>query len=257
MNGCFESKNVIVTGAASGIGYVTALAFATHGAYVVGVDMNRNGLRRWASDMDSRGGHGSYIECDISREQNVQQMISAVANQCPHIDVLVHMAAQFIISSVASASGEEWSRALNNNLTGAALCGRFAAAEMSKNGGGAIVLTASIAGMRAEKGFATYACGKAGLLMLAQSMAVEFGPANIRVNAVSPGPVDSPVLRRITANAKTDWDKWSTALRNRQCLQERMVRPEDVAEAVLFLAGDRARMITGTNLVVDGGYSVR
>jgi NAD(P)-dependent dehydrogenase (short-subunit alcohol dehydrogenase family) len=252
----FANKTVIVTGAASGIGRAIALAFANEGARVASVDMNACGARDCVAEIERNQGTGIAVECDVSREAGVENMVEQVKSKLGGIDILVSNAAIFLMSSALNAGAEDWQRVFANNVSAGAMCARYAAPSMRDGGGGAVVIVASISGLRAEPGFATYSCSKAALVMLARSMAVDLGPWNIRVNSVSPGPVDSPVLHRLTSEANVDWNQWSTAIANRQCIR-RMVQPEDIAQAVMFLASDQARMITGVNLVVDGGYTAR
>jgi NAD(P)-dependent dehydrogenase (short-subunit alcohol dehydrogenase family) len=252
----FENKTVIVTGAGSGIGHAIALAFGMAGARVAAVDINQCGAGLCVSQIEQNDGTAIAVACDVSREADVQKMIEQVTAAFGGIDILVSNAGIFLMSSALKAGPEDWERVFATNVSAGAMCARYAAGSMREAGGGAIVIIASISGIRAEPGFATYSCSKAALIMLARSMAVDFGSWNIRVNSISPGPVDSPVLRRLTSEANVDWDEWSTAIANRQCIHS-MVQPRDIAQAVMFLASDEARMITGVNLVVDGGYTAR
>lgn len=252
----FANKTVVVTGAASGIGRAIALSFGLEGARVAAVDTNGSGAGDCVAEIERNRGTGVAVECDVSREDDVQHMVQHVNSAYGGIHILVSNAAIFLMNSALNAGQEDWERVFANNVSAGAMCARYAAASMRDCGGGAVVIIASISGLRAEPGFATYSCSKAALLMLARSLAVDLGQWNIRVNSVSPGPVDSPVLRRLTSEANVDWNQWSTAIANRQCLH-RMVQPQDVAQAAMFLASDEARMVTGVNLVVDGGYTAR
>lgn len=169
---------------------------------------------------------------------------------------MVSNAGTLTIKGAGKATATEWARCFAINSTAAALCARHVCGWMRDAGGGAIVVVASISGSKAEPGFATYSSSKAALLMLTRSMAIEYGKWNIRVNAVSPGPVETPGLRRVVQEAHADWENWKERVCQLQCLPT-MISPDDIAKAVIFLCSDDARMITGANLVVDAGLLAR
>ena len=231
----FTNRVVVVTGGASGIGLATADAFAAEGARVYKLDIN-----------------GGDIQCDVGDDEQVRSAMETVERDAGRIDVLVACAAEFRMASAAEASGEDWSAVFRVNVTGVALSARYAAPAMHRSGGGSIVIVGSASGMRAEAGYATYSTSKAALWMLARCCAVDYGHYNIRVNVITPGPVDTPALRRELQRVGLTWGEFTRSVDIEQCLS-RVMLPDDIARSVLFLSSDEAKMITGANLVVDGG----
>ena len=221
-------KVAIVTGGGSGIGRATAQLFAAEGARVVLADINPASADEVAGSITRGGGTAFVVGCDISREAQVRDLISASVERFGRIDILV-------------------------NSAGTALCSRYAAEQMKRTGGGAIVILASIAGMKADPGYATYSSSKAAVLMLTRSLAIDFGGWNIRVNSVSPGAVNTPALRRELQRTNTSQKEFEAEIFRKQCLR-RLIQPDDIARCLLFLASDDANVITGANLVVDAGF---
>ena len=220
-------KVAIVTGGGSGIGRATAQLFAAEGARVVLADINPASADEVAGSITRGGGTAFVVGCDISREAQVRDLISASVERFGRIDILV-------------------------NSAGTALCSRYATEQMKRTGGGAIVILASIAGMKADPAQATYSSSKAALLMPTRSLAIDFGGWNIRVNSVSPGAVNTPALRRELQRTNTSQKEFEAEIFRKQCLR-RLIQPDDIARCLLFLASDDANVITGANLVVDAG----
>lgn len=250
-----KGKTAIITGAGSGIGRACAVELAKAGVNVVSVDVNVEANQRCLADIHAAGGNGITVCCDALSERGAHHMALAAAKAFDHVDVLVCAAGLMLIRSAEAALAAEWAAAFAANATGCALAARYTAAHMRRHGG-SIVLVGSISGIRPDPGFATYSASKAALLMLTRSLASEYGEFGIRVNQVTPGPVDTPGLRATVQGYGADWNHWRERIARMQCI-ERMVQPEDVAQAVLFLASDQSAMITGTSLIVDGGLLSR
>ena len=247
-----KGKVAIVTGGGSGIGRATAQLFAAEGAQIVLADLNLAAAKETAGTITREGGVAFAVSCDISREAQVRDLISAAVERFGRIDILVNSAARFLMKGGQEASEEDWHEIFATNVAGTALCSRYAAEQMKRNGGGAIVILGSISGMKADPARATYSSSKAAVLMLTRSLAIDFGGWNIRVNSVSPGAVDTPALRRDLQQTNTSPKEFEAEMFRQQCLR-RLIQPDDVARCILFLASDDASSITGANLVVDAG----
>lgn len=243
-----QGKATIITGSATGIGRAIALCFAREGARVVVADVND---RAGQATADEARGH--FVHCDASQPAQVRSMVDQVVAQFGGVDVLVNAAAHIGGMHDAVALPEsEWRDVLGVTLDGVFYCSKYAASEMLKCGGGSIVNIASVEGMMGAAGHAAYVTGKSALFGLTQSMAIDYGKRGIRVNAISPGIIDSgrPDIEQYKQDpAVMQFWRDMTVL-------DRLGRPEEVAAAALFLASDEASYITGQNLAVDGGWTI-
>jgi NAD(P)-dependent dehydrogenase (short-subunit alcohol dehydrogenase family) len=251
--GRFAGKVVIVTGGGSGIGRATASLFSKEGARVVVADIDSGAAGESVAAIVSDGGVALAATCDISREADVQQMISGCITNYGRLDVLVNCAARFLMKGGQEAAQKDWQEVFATNVAGTALCSRYAADQMQRTGGGVIVIVSSTSGIKADPGYATYSSSKAALLMLTRSLAIDFGGWNIRVNSVSPGAVNTQALKRELQRTNTSQEEFEVEMFRTQCLR-RLLQPEDIARPILFLASDDAGVITGTNLIVDAGF---
>lgn len=242
----FEGKVAVVTGAASGIGAACASAFAAAGARVALFDRDADGVSAMAATL------ARSLACvvDVADKDTVKAGFEQVLAAFGGLDVLVNNAGVESTRTIEAMPEEDWDRVLEVNLKGAMLCTQAAVPAMRARGGGAIVNIASIAGKRISyHGGASYTASKGGLLALTRHAAFELGIDRIRVNAVCPGPTLTPMIRRHN-------DEESIRQTVKIVPLGRWVKPEDIAQAVLFLASDAAAMCTGTSLDVDGGVLV-
>jgi NAD(P)-dependent dehydrogenase (short-subunit alcohol dehydrogenase family) len=248
----------IITGAGMGIGRATALLFAQEGARVVVADYDSVSGEKTSQLIESEGGEATFALADVTQPADVEVMVQTAIDAFGRIDILYNNAGIDLpqATSVVATDAGDWDRILAVNLRGVFLCAKRAIPEFIKGGGGVIINTTSIAGRVPMPQEAAYGASKAGLILLTKQMARDYAAHKIRVNSVSPGPMENPMRDRLEY-LRTD----QVALAKRQSFSEqmplgRMCLPEDIAHAVLFLASDEASMITGADLVVDGGFTL-
>jgi NAD(P)-dependent dehydrogenase (short-subunit alcohol dehydrogenase family) len=242
----FDGKVAIVTGAASGVGRETTRLLSEAGASVVAVDVAPAIHELAAANV-------APLEGDASLADTAAGAVRTARERFGRLDVLVNNAAQIIYKGILDTDEAEWDRLLAVNVRSVFHHCRAAIPVMQEQGGGAIVNTASISGLVGLAGQGAYAASKGAVVMLTRQLAIEFAPANIRVNAVAPGAIDTPFLRRFL-DAQHNPQAVEDAIRSHHPLG-RLAEPEEVARAILFLASDDARFVTGTVLSVDGGYT--
>ena len=247
----FAGKVALVTGGGNGIGAATCRAFAAAGARVAVLDRAAEAAEGVAAEIARSGGNATAHAVDVADRDVFTALAAAIAEASGGIDILVNGAGTTVRAMIAEMRPEDWDRVIAVNLTGAFNGIQAVLPHMRKRGGGAIVNVASIAGQRISfGGTANYSASKAGLLGLTRHAAYELAPDTIRVNAVCPGPTATGFGGAMpTAEAK--------AARAQKIPLGRMCEPEDIADPILFLAGDAARMITGVALTVDGGVLVK
>jgi NAD(P)-dependent dehydrogenase (short-subunit alcohol dehydrogenase family) len=252
----FEGKVALITGAGMGIGRATALLFAREGARVVVADYDAESGEETARLIRDEGRDAKFVRADVSLPTDVQAMVQATLDTHRRIDILHNNAGIDLpqATNVVATEVEDWDRIVAVNLRGVFLCCKYAIPEMIRGGGGVIVNTASIAGLAPMPQEAAYGASKGGLVLLTRQMARDYARHKIRVVNVCPGPMEKPMRHRLET-LQAD----AAAFEKRQSFAERiplgrMCRPQDIARAVLFLASEDASMITGVDLVVDGGY---
>lgn len=250
----FQDQVVIVTGAAKGIGKGIAKVFSEKGAKVVVVDWDAQSGDATAQELRAQGRESIFIQCDVSREDQVIAMINTVISTFGRIDVLVNNAGIGVYKPVLEATSEDWDRCLAVNLKGVFLCSKYAIPHMQKRGKGAIVNISSVHSHATVNGVAPYAASKGGITALTRNMAIDYGPT-IRVNSIAPGWVLTPLIQSIF-DSYPDPAEQQRQVENRQVMK-RIGRPEDIGYAAAFLASDEASFITGTQLFVDGGLTAQ
>jgi 3-oxoacyl-[acyl-carrier protein] reductase len=238
----------VITGAGNGIGRRMASLFAAEGAVVVIADIEGNDARDAADEILAAGHHAHPLTVDITRPEQVRMMVDETLARYARLDVLVNNAASALNRPFLETTLDEWNRLLNVVLTGTFLCGQAGARVMVRQGRGAIINVASISGQRGAQGRAAYGAAKAGVIQLTRIMAVELACRGVRVNAISPGPVD------------TDQSNGTHTAATRQSYLDRIPlhrygERQEVAAAAAFLASDDASFIHGHILNVDGGVA--
>jgi 3-oxoacyl-[acyl-carrier protein] reductase len=248
----FTGKRVLVTGGASGIGEATADRFLREGAHVVVLDRSREHLDAAAGRLRGSRSDGAELvleQGDVASGEDVDRVVGAAVERLGGIDVLVSNAGIAYAEPFLDISRERWDETQRVNLTGMFVVTQRVAREMVRAGGGTILLTSSTNGLVGEDRYAHYNASKGGVTLLTKSLAIELGPHGIRVNAVCPGYIVTPLA------ASIDDPAFMEEYRRRLPLR-RLGKPEDVAGAFAFLASDDAAFITGETLVIDGGQLV-
>jgi NAD(P)-dependent dehydrogenase (short-subunit alcohol dehydrogenase family) len=251
----FQGKVALVSGGGSGIGRAAALAFAREGAQVVVFERSREAARGFESFLAEQGLEGHSLTVDVSRTRDVQRGVAAVTIRFGLIHVLVNNAGVEHTGAAHETAEADWDRVLGVNLKGVFLLSRQVLSVMMRCGGGAVVNVGSISGMLGWPLYAAYAASKGGVIQLTRQMAVDYACHNIRVNCVCPGTTWTPLSERLFAQEK-DPEAAKAAIASRHPLG-RFARPEEIAEAILFLASEEASFITGAVLPVDGGYTAK
>lgn len=243
-----RGKTVLITGGATGIGAACARRFAQEGAHVAIADINQDDGMRTAEAIGGR-----FIVCDVANAEQCRAAVEETVAGYGRLDILINAAAHLGgYFDAAAMTPEEWRAVLAVTLDGVFYCSKYAVQAMLKTGGGSIVTIASVEGMTGAAHHAAYVTGKSALFGLTRSMAIDFGKHGVRVNAISPGIIDSgrPDIERLKHDPDISrfWRKMTVL--------DRMGRPDEVAAAALFLASDEASYITGQNLAVDGGWTI-
>lgn len=252
-NGNFTGKVAFVTGAANGIGRATALAFARQGANVVVADISEQGNQETARMIEELGGRAITVKCNVTQAEDVKAALDKTIETFGRLDFAFNNAGmEQKNAATAEIEAQEWDRIVDINLRGVFLCMKYEIPLLLKQGGGAIVNTSSGAGVIGIKGGAAYTAAKHGVIGLTKSAALDYAAQNIRVNAVAPGYIDTPMMDRFTGG---------TSKGREQVISEepigRMGKPEEIADAVVWLCSDAAAFVVGHALVVDGGQTVQ
>lgn len=241
-----DSKVAIVTGGSAGIGYATAAAFINEGARVVIADIDEAGGRAAVADFEKAGGEAVFVRCDVADEDQVAQVVATAVGTYGGLDIVFNNAGIGLPGLSHKVALDDWQKVIGINLNGVFLMAKHAIAHIKDNGGGSIVNTSSIMGTIAAAGASSYVATKHAVIGLTKALCVEYAADAIRVNAVCPGYVMTPMGESDLAA-----DPSLPALHP----LGRFAQPEEIAAAVVFLASDEASFITGSSLFVDGGYT--
>jgi NAD(P)-dependent dehydrogenase (short-subunit alcohol dehydrogenase family) len=247
----FENQVALVTGAASGMGLVTARAFAESGAAVALSDVNEEAVRAAAEELKSAGHNVIGIRCNVADEADVAAMVEKTVLEFGRLDAAYNNAGvQSPAVEMADATGEEFDRVIGINLRGVWNCMKYELLQMRKQGSGTIVNCSSIGGLIGLPGRATYHATKHGVIGLTKSAALEYAARGIRINAICPGTIETPMVTEMLAKEP---EAMKEILRDQPI--GRLGRPEEIASAVLWLCSPGASFVIGHALAVDGGFT--
>lgn len=244
--GKLQDKVAVITGGVSGIGAATARLFAQEGAKLVLVDFNEEKGNAFVDELKSEGYEVVFVKADVTSEEDVKNIYNVVLDTFGKVDILFNNAGIGAVKPTEELTYAEWRRTVEVDLDGVFLVAQGAIKEFLKSGGGVIVNTASMYGWVGAPGSAAYNAAKAGVINFTRSIGLEYATRNIRVNALCPGFIDTPIL------GETDREFLTNATP-----MKRLGKAEEMAKAVLFLASDDSSFMTGNSLVVDGGYTAQ
>ena len=257
-SGRLEGKTALITGAASGIGRATAILFAREGVRVFAADIDLESAHRTTTEATRQGARGDALRLDVTREGDWEEAVRQVLETSGQLDVLVASAGVSLVRPMVEMTIEEWRRVMAVNLDGVFLGAKHMARAMQNGRGGNIVIVSSASAIKVGAGASAYCTSKAAVRWLAKCLAVELAPT-IRVNTVLPGGVRTPmwatmdfwkemIVRHGSEEKAWEFLGQSTPLK-------RMAAPEEIAEAIVYLASDQASFLTGTEIIIDGGYT--
>jgi len=246
-----KDKVATITGGGSGIGRATCLLFAREGAKVVVADYIAEGGNETVRQISAADGQAVFVQADVSKSADVRNMIGAAVRNYGRVDILFNNAGiEGPSTKLANLKEEDWDRVIAIDLTSVYLGMKYVIPEMIKQGGGVILSTASVAGLVGFQGSGAYAAAKAGVINLTRLAALEYADKNIRVNCICPGVIETPMVERVMGGRPRERIVRSEPI-------GRLGRPEDIANAALFLASDESSFATGAPFIIDGGYVAR
>ncbi|WP_087974983.1 SDR family NAD(P)-dependent oxidoreductase [Oceanobacillus rekensis] len=244
--GKLQDKVAVITGGVSGIGAATARLFAAEGAKLVLADFNEEKGASFKAELESEGAEAVFVKADVTNEADVKNIYDTALSTFGKVDILFNNAGIGSVKPTEELTYAEWRKTVEVDLDGVFLVAQAAIKEFLKSGGGVIVNTASMYGWVGSPGSAAYNAAKAGVINLSRSLGLEFAERNIRVNALCPGFIETPILgetdRKFLTNATP---------------MKRLGKSEEIAKAVLFMASDDSSFMTGNSIIVDGGYTAQ
>jgi NAD(P)-dependent dehydrogenase (short-subunit alcohol dehydrogenase family) len=245
-------KVALITGAASGIGRATALLFAREGAAVALFDTDEARGRAVAKAIEAERGKALFVHGDVTRESDARLAVEATTGRLGALDILFNNAGIIRRTTIVDTTEEDWDRVIAVNLKGVYWMSRLAVPLMARAGGGIIINTASVWGLVGGARAAAYCASKGAVVLLTKAMALDHGAQNIRVNCICPGDTDTPMLRQEAGMLGEPMDRHMAQAADVPL--RRVARPEDIAQAALYLAGEASSYISGAPLIIDGGF---
>ncbi len=250
--GRLDNKVAVITGGASGIGLASAVRFAGEGAAVVIGDLNQEGGESAVRQCKENGGRAVFQKCNVAAESEIKSLIDRAVKEFGRLDVIFNNAGLGgAVGTVDEITIENWDKTLAILLRAVFVGMKYAVPEMRKAGGGSIISTASVAGLRGGAGPHAYSAAKAAVINLTRSVALEVGQYNIRVNCICPGGINTPLIYTRLPGGKETAEMFLSQIQP----LKRAGRPEDIANMALFLASDESEWVTGQAFVVDGGLT--
>jgi len=246
-----KNKVALITGARRGMGRAHALALAKYGAKVVVTDISQEECQQVVEEIKKQGGQALALKLDVTKKQEVEEVIKKAVKEFGGLDILVNNAGIAEFKPFLAITEQEWDKILDINLKGQFLCAQAAARQMKEQGGGTIVNIASVAMGQQGIGspnIAHYCASKGGIAAMTEALAVELAQFNIRINCIAPGLIETPMIETVKSDPKT----FQAMLA--QVPLRRAGKPEEVAELVAFLASDDSSYMTGSVVVIDGGW---
>lgn len=253
------NKVALITGSGSGMGRASAVLFSKEGAKISIVDLDEKAGQETVEMIEGKGGGAIFIRADVSKAADVEKMIKTTVHTYGKLDILFNNAGiPMSFTPVEEVTEELWNRIMDINVKGIFLAAKYAAPIMKKQGGGVIINTASIGGVRPRPGLSAYNTSKAAAIMLTKALAIEFASFKIRVNVINPVATETPMLAKFIASGEVKGEQLDAGRRNfiDTIPLGRLAQPEDVAYTALFLASDEASLITGASFDVDGGRGI-
>lgn len=243
--GRLNGKVALITGAASGIGRAAALLFAAEGARVAVADMAAAGGQETVDLIKKAGGEARFLRVDVTSASEVETMARGAVEAFGRVDILYNNAGlEGAIGEVVDLAEQDWDKVINVNLRSVFLCSKFTIPHMIRQGGGSVISTSSVMALSGKAKMAAYCVSKAGVVTITKCMATEYATKNVRVNCICPGLIDTPLSARSINSIQLEYIPVG-----------KPGRPEDIARAALYLASDDSAYVTGTALVVDGGWT--
>ena len=255
-----KDKVVILTGAASGIGRAAAVLLGKEGAKIVLSDVNEAGGKETLAMVEKEKGDAIFLICDVTKKIDVKKMVDKTIEKYGKIDVLINNAGVVRVGQVEDMPEEEYDLLLNVNLKGPYFCCHYVVPYLKKQRSGIIINIASVAGHIGQVNHALYCSTKHGIRGMTKALALDLAPYNVRVNSVSPGATDTPMLvSDVTKQAKDRGVKYEVVRKEfeEEGVMGRWASPEEIATGILFLASDESSYMTGADLLLDGGWTAR